>query len=167
MLIGYGFHGDFLNGWDPKVLEEGLKTCVIGENPSGQISECAPLRKVQSSNYGKNCPERSPQIDEPVKGLISRLPGCNQPGAGPSPARMDCKPSQAPKINYFPMSNLNDVAHLPAVNEVRNGWQYLGAAKDLTGRRALDGASFNGDQMTIRGCQDFCSGKGFKLAGLE
>ena len=43
--IGYGFHGDFLNGWKSGVIQNAISTCdsAIGEPPTGcGIKKAAP-----------------------------------------------------------------------------------------------------------------------------
>ncbi|KAL2793400.1 hypothetical protein BJX66DRAFT_306094 [Aspergillus keveii] len=41
---GFGYHGDFMHGWESGVLEEAVKTCT---NPSGQVEDC-PVFELQS-----------------------------------------------------------------------------------------------------------------------
>lgn len=38
--IGYGLHGDFLNGWDVDVLQQAIRTCT---NDSGRVEDCPVL----------------------------------------------------------------------------------------------------------------------------
>ncbi len=55
MRKGYGFHGDFISGWDQGFLQEALNICTNG---SGEISDCplfnidvvAEARSVQTFN---------------------------------------------------------------------------------------------------------------------
>ncbi|KAL2862564.1 DUF1996 domain-containing protein [Aspergillus lucknowensis] len=41
---GFGYHGDFMHGWESGVLEEAVKTCT---NPSGMVEDC-PVFELQS-----------------------------------------------------------------------------------------------------------------------
>ncbi|KAF2426326.1 WSC-domain-containing protein [Tothia fuscella] len=145
---GYGFHGDFLNGWDTTVLGPALQQCATSDNGSGQIQDCPVLAAVNSASYARNCPERPPLLHEPVKGMLLKLPGCNTITSGPQPATSD-------QVNS------------PIVNSATEGWQYLGSADDGTSNRALAGANWADDSMTVGKCQQFCSSKNFQYAGVE
>ncbi|KAL2813195.1 hypothetical protein BDW59DRAFT_34900 [Aspergillus cavernicola] len=41
---GFGYHGDFMHGWESGVLEQAVKTCT---NPSGEVEDC-PVFELQS-----------------------------------------------------------------------------------------------------------------------
>lgn len=47
---GYGFHGDFQNGWEPDVLANATANCLVPDN-FGQISFCPSL----CVNLGRTC----------------------------------------------------------------------------------------------------------------
>ncbi len=46
-------------------------------------------------------------------------------------------------------------------------FKYLGCGTDSISARALSGDRQSNDQMTAENCVDFCTGKGFSIAGLE
>lgn len=167
---GYGFHGDFMNGWDNSVLTSALAQCAQGPVGSGQISDCPPLAAVDTSGV-QNCPERPPLVNEPVKGLLEKLPGCNTVTSGPdpaSPAQMNCDSSiPPPSLNPFTPSTVADAPAFPAINSTKNGWQYLGSANEPNGVRALAKASTADPAMAIEKCQQFCSSQNLPLAGVE
>ncbi|KAI9367308.1 hypothetical protein BJX61DRAFT_317305 [Aspergillus egyptiacus] len=48
---GFGYHGDFMHGWEPGVLEEAVKTCT---NPSGRVEDC-PVFDLQSDFLQSFC----------------------------------------------------------------------------------------------------------------
>lgn len=168
---GFGFHGDFMNGWDPEVLAPALQQCANTDN-GGSIAACAPLAVSQSSEYSRNCPERPSLINEPVRGNLSKLPGCinvvNGPAAATS-ADMTC-PSNVtpPTVNPFTKSTANQIPFYPTVNQNYNGWTYLGCTNDLVNNnRALNVYHTSDDGMTTSMCQAYCASKGQPLAALE
>lgn len=168
---GFGFHGDFLNGWDPAVLTPALQQCANVDN-NGAISACAPLAASQSLEYSKNCPERPALINEPVRGMLSKLPGCINVVNGPAaatPADLTCGSSVTPpSINAFTPSTAKDVPFYPTANQNYNGWNYLGCINDLVnGNRALNAYRYSDNGMTTASCQAYCASKGQPLAALE
>lgn len=48
---GYGYHGDFLSGWDPDFLQSAVNTCT---SPSGKLEDC-PVFSLQSDEDCHNC----------------------------------------------------------------------------------------------------------------
>lgn len=49
IAAGFGYHGDFLNGWQVEVLQSAIKGCT---NLSGRIEDCSVfnIQTAQSSN---------------------------------------------------------------------------------------------------------------------
>lgn len=81
---GYGYHGDFIMGWDETFLQEAVDTCT---NLSGQIEDCALFDIQDESVYG-SCNFTVPAAleNENVVGPISSLPGSCAIQSGPAPA---------------------------------------------------------------------------------
>lgn len=73
---GYGYHGDFINGWKPEFLQQAIDTCT---NPSGQISDCA-LFDIQEESEAAKCTFDVPEVlaDDncagPADGLCGNVP---------------------------------------------------------------------------------------------
>jgi Domain of unknown function (DUF1996)/WSC domain len=171
---GFGFHGDFLNGWNTTVLQAAVDECAPGPNSSGLISDCAPLAAVDSSTYSQDCPERPPLVDEQVYGILDQLPGCNEVTSGPEAATLNqttCPASvPPPDLNSFVPSNVSDMPILPLVGDNTNGWKYLGSVTDpgnSGGKRALGAMLYRNESMTIERCQTKCTSSKFSFAGLE
>ena len=168
---GYGFHGDFLNGWNMTVQTAALAECANTDN-AGQITACAPLMLSQSDSAGYNCPEQPPLVAEPVHGMLNQLPGCNNVTVGPEAAAMSSMTCPAgspqPSLNPAPTNPLGP-AHtfLPVPGKTYSNWTYLGCANDSTSARALSGASTSSPKMTTETCQSFCATHGLPLAGTE
>lgn len=69
---GFGYHGDFMHGWESGVLEEAVKTCT---NPSGQVSDC-PVFDLQSDTEQTACSFDLPSLlfSEDVTHVKGHLP---------------------------------------------------------------------------------------------
>lgn len=92
---GYGYHGDFQNGWEPAILADAVSNCLYNDPSFGTVQECPVLLAADSNGYPFNCPEQPPQVGEAVKGLLTRLPGCINVTYGPEvapAASMMCAP---------------------------------------------------------------------------
>ena len=78
MSIGYGYHGDFIAGWDADFLQSAVNKCT---NPSGKVEDC-PLFDLQSQGEQKKCQMQIPDEvkDEDCKGPRDGLPGNGQSG---------------------------------------------------------------------------------------
>ncbi|KAL8999994.1 MAG: hypothetical protein Q9169_001239 [Polycauliona sp. 2 TL-2023] len=88
---GYGFHGDFMNGWKADVLEQGIKQCAFSKD--GGVQYCPPFKPSLDSEFSKTCPEQAPLDNEPVHGMLDKLPGCITVTSGPQAAKasdMNC-----------------------------------------------------------------------------
>jgi hypothetical protein len=93
---GYGYHGDFIMGWDEDFLQNAVDTCT---NASGEITDC-PLFDIQTeAEYGScamtmDMPEAL--THDNVTGPIAGLPGNCAIQSGPAPASsMGSKPTSA------------------------------------------------------------------------
>ncbi|KAF7942838.1 uncharacterized protein EAE97_006292 [Botrytis byssoidea] len=81
---GYGYHGDFIMGWDEEFLQEAVATCT---NPSGRIEDCAIFDIQDKSVYGScNFTLPTALVDDDVVGPMSTLPGNCPVHSGPAPA---------------------------------------------------------------------------------
>lgn len=84
---GYGFHGDFLNGWDTDTLTSAIKDCAT--TADGTVGNCPAFKASDNPNsFAQACPQQEPIIDEPVTGTVSQLPGCIKMTSGPASALM-------------------------------------------------------------------------------
>ena len=91
---GYGFHGDFMNGWDAATLNAAVKQCLV-QNESGVTEQCTVFQKSFDDKASSNCPMAAPLFAEQVDGILPALPGCNPVRGGPdkAPMIMNCASS--------------------------------------------------------------------------
>ncbi|KAL2760399.1 hypothetical protein ACRALDRAFT_1059783 [Sodiomyces alcalophilus JCM 7366] len=71
--LGWGYHGDFMMGWDPEFLQEAIDTCT---HKSGNILDC-PIFDIVSEEEAQKCTMELPSIlaSEDVVGPLRSLPG--------------------------------------------------------------------------------------------
>lgn len=149
---GYGFHGDFVNGWDVDVLQKATDTC---NNDSGLITDC-PVFEFFSNAESQAC-VIAPTVQEVVTGELDKLPGCNPVTYGPGRApysEAGCTDSIA-------------LGAAPIYYQNVTGWDYVGCGPDSVNSRTLGNSSFMSDSMTVEKCLSFCKNKGLNYAGLE
>lgn len=70
---GYGYHADFISGWDEDFLQSAVNTCT---NLSGRIEDC-PIFDLQDEAATKQCEMKIPALieDDNVTGPAAILPG--------------------------------------------------------------------------------------------
>ncbi|GAP83249.2 putative WSC domain-containing protein [Rosellinia necatrix] len=153
---GYGYHGDFVNGWDIPTLQRAINECNAA---SGNIEECGAftLRRDEDMNACKVLP----RVHEAVGGAaLAALPGCNaiQRGPAPATAQTGCG---APAAIGDPILPYTDAS-------ATRGWAHVACAKDPQGqRRTLADYALDRGDMTVARCLDACGARGYKFAGVE
>ncbi|KAF2153926.1 putative WSC domain protein, partial [Myriangium duriaei CBS 260.36] len=151
---GYGFHGDFVNGWDIPTLQKAVDTCT---NDSGTMEDCHAL-ELNTGDEMAACTIPS-SVNEDITGPLDKLPGCNAVNAGPGEVTpsTDCAttPISGPQIPFTDVTSL--------------GWAYQGCANDDVNSRTLTGTSniYSTNQATtdVETCIKSCLGSTY--AGLE
>ncbi|KXH64089.1 hypothetical protein CSAL01_01336 [Colletotrichum salicis] len=70
---GYGYHADFISGWDEDLLQSAVDTCT---NLSGRIEDCAVF-DLQDEATAKQCEMKIPDlvVKDNVTGPDAQLPG--------------------------------------------------------------------------------------------
>lgn len=109
-LTGYGYHGDFLNGWDPAVQEQAVANC-LADKGFGTIEECPTLLASNDNLSSARCPLQPPLVAEQVTGVLAALPGCNPPTAGPAAVTQQfCPPNGTSNSTAPSTSTINSIA---------------------------------------------------------
>lgn len=173
LVLGYGYHGDFINGWNSTVQALAVANCLATDN-AGQISACPYLQESDTDGYSRNCPLRKPPVNETVLGLLQKLPGCNNVTNGPSnatPQDWTCPSSVAPPYVTPTVNSVAQHTVRPSIGSFYpTGTQqkYLGCFNDTTGgQRALNGKQTSTGTMDIPACQTYCNSHGYRLSGVE
>ena len=92
-----------MNGWDMPTQTAGLVQCANTDN-GGVISTREPFASTDSTQSSYNCPQQPALIDEPARGMISKLPGYITITSGPEEATsadMSC-PANATYLPSIP-----------------------------------------------------------------
>ncbi|KAH6373254.1 hypothetical protein HBI34_087410 [Parastagonospora nodorum] len=150
---GYGFHGDFFNGWDVPVLQKAIDTCT---DASGSVEKCAVL--TQFTGAETQACSIPTTVKETIDGNLSKLPGCNTPSFGPARATKETC-DDAATLGAGTQNFLDLTSTLK--------WSYAGCGGDNIGDRAFLNASTGADDMTIQTCIAFCGARNLPYAGLE
>lgn len=161
-MTGYGFHGDFINGWDIATLTQAIDECLI-DDVDGVVEECAAFDASNNPNSATTCPQQSPIFPcEKVGPMVSPLPGCNPPtgyGAVVTMADITC-----PGGNSISCNASDPLPPLPWAGDA--SYSPLGCYTEATSSRALTAASYiSTTNMTAQSCEAFCYG--YKYFGVE
>lgn len=151
---GYGFHGDFVNGWNHDTLQKAVDTCT---NDSGRMEDCHVFDNDLFSDADQQACRIPPSVNEKITGKLDKLPGCNPVTEGPeyAPPQTNCEAGViGNQTTYYTDMTSED-------------WAYAGCATDDYFDRTLTGPNTASDSMTVKTCIDFCESKGHSLAGLE
>ncbi|KAM7198054.1 protein of unknown function (DUF1996) domain containing protein [Naviculisporaceae sp. PSN 640] len=114
---GFGYHGDFIMGWEDGVLQKAVNTCT---NPSGKIYDC-PIFDIQPRHEEESCRMQTPVMlkNEMVVGKVGAgLPGGVMIQEGPAPATAKHPVSETasvsiPTVTYTPGVKPTGTLNLP------------------------------------------------------
>ncbi|PQE28913.1 wsc domain-containing protein [Rutstroemia sp. NJR-2017a BBW] len=165
---GYGFHGDFVNGWDIPTLTKGINNCLDGQ------PNCPSETFTFYEQSDTQACKLAPLLNEQVSGVLTVLPGCNTPSSGPGEYTPPSCPQDAALKSSLLKTSPNHLSSAASALPVgitdlstSKGWTYLGCGTDVAGDRTLNADWEGKDSMTIETCIDFCASKGHTYAGLE
>ncbi|KAF2085078.1 WSC-domain-containing protein [Saccharata proteae CBS 121410] len=149
---GYGFHGDFINGWDIPTLQKAITNCV-----DGAIS-CPDQTFTYFDKEETQACKLPNMINEKVNGVLPKLVGCNPvttDAAAASKAYATCRDKTIIGLS----STAGDVG----------GYKYIGCGTDpiMDSGRTLTGSSKTDVKMTPKTCVSFCKSQGYAYAGTE
>lgn len=117
MAVGFGYHADFMTGWDVDFLQAAVNDCT---NDSGKIEDC-PHFTLQSEDAQKQCEMRLPSVlaNEKVAGVVGNvLPGNVKIQYGPGPATVTNPGPQTtvvavPTVSYSEGTKPTDSVYQP------------------------------------------------------
>ncbi|KAG8990883.1 hypothetical protein FRB90_001582 [Tulasnella sp. 427] len=85
---GYGWHGEFFNGWDVPTLQNAIDHCNQTPNQlSGLVTAC-PYFTINPASTTQACRAKTTEVVEPINGPMAKLPGCNPLQYGPGDATL-------------------------------------------------------------------------------
>ena len=114
---GYGYHGDFITGWNPVTLQAAVDTCT---NMSGRIEDC-PIFNIQPRADSEQCfLSNGMAASEDLSGPFKTLPGNSPYTSGPEDAQaMAAAPAvkavDSPKVANKIAESKPEVAEAPKV----------------------------------------------------
>jgi hypothetical protein len=153
---GFGFHGDFLNGWDVDVLQNAIDVCT---DAGGAVEDC-PAVTMFTDQECNDC-KLPTSVNEKTGGKLAALPGCNPVTYGPERAPVpSCPGGTTPTLGSGGSADHDDLT-------VIQGWEYLGCGSDNVSDRAMNGSWFFNDYMSLEICVDYCNAHGFTYAAPE
>lgn len=152
---GFGFHGDFFNGWDVDVLQVAIDTCT---DDSGRVEDCAAVTMFTDQECN-DC-KLPTSVNEPTSGKLAALPGCNPVTYGLERVTSGTCSGTSPTLGSGGSTNYID---LTAIQK----WEYLGCGTDNVSDRAMNGSRTYNDYMTVEICVDYCNNRGFAYAAPE
>lgn len=145
MGVGFGYHGDFIMGWDETdfTLQEAVNTCT---NESGQISDC-PLFTIISDQEQSECKFEMPDtlFKENVVGPVTSLPGDVKLSWGPGPANAggssDASPTTSVSVTLSTLGySAGSTASVSGSVVPGNIFKAATTATDIGGEGGLRGA---------------------------
>ncbi|KAJ9114082.1 hypothetical protein QFC22_005902 [Naganishia vaughanmartiniae] len=154
---GYGFHGDFVNGWPSlingtNILQQAIDHCEVG----GVLDNCPPFVPFLDNAAAGACQPANPKVDEDIGDGhgIKALPGNN--------------PVTIAGSTYVSNANNSAIGYIGTTSTIPIDYSYVGCIAEGSLGRALTGASWiSATAMTRGACVSFCSDKGFAYAGVE
>ncbi|GAA5847516.1 hypothetical protein JCM3766R1_005338 [Sporobolomyces carnicolor] len=164
---GYGYHGDFFNGWDRGVLQEAIDTCT---SDSGVIEYCKVFDLYDPAH---SC-RKTPDVDEVVLGTLPSLPGCNPVTGFSNGYATPCSGSTTPQIfnqtaaynGSAPPVGSNVTPDSPKVLTSYKEWTYQDCYADLINGRALPNGLSTANK-TVEACLNACASKNYTYCGVE
>ncbi|KAJ7718666.1 hypothetical protein B0H16DRAFT_1678161 [Mycena metata] len=83
---GFGWHGDFQNGWDTTALQNAIDQCNNPNDQTGSgVTEACKFLTVNTADFANKC-KIAPVVNEAINGTLTKLPGCNPLQFGPQDA---------------------------------------------------------------------------------
>ncbi|KAG9005542.1 hypothetical protein FRB94_001469 [Tulasnella sp. JGI-2019a] len=164
---GYGWHGDFFNGWNVPALQNAIDHCNTPTNAdqmAGATSAC-PYLTVNSADTAGACKIYATEIVESIDGPLAKLPGCNPLQYGPCDATLYTTSNCPASITACSGATTTTTTAVASGTAAPSG--YLGCYIDSGSSRTLGAYTVTTSTMTNAQCVQTCSGLGYAYAGTE
>ncbi|GEM11805.1 WSC domain protein [Rhodotorula toruloides] len=171
---GYGWHGDFFNGWDRQLLQKAVETCTAD---SGVIEECKIIKLYDRSDPNHAACRKTPDFNEVVLApAMKALPGCNPITRTEEEAMAgmaSCKHLKPPKRfkatvyeGAIPPVGAQVLPGTPQTVTKYGQWSYKGCFADNNPNRAFP-KRIDVPKKTVQSCLDTAAAQGYGYAGIE
>ncbi|KAG9032682.1 hypothetical protein FRB95_001110 [Tulasnella sp. JGI-2019a] len=178
---GWGWHGDFFNGWNVPVLQNALDHCDDFSNPgqAGGLASACPYLNVTTADTASACKIAKVEVTEPlgIQGPLAALPGCNPLQYGPCDATLYPRgTSPCPKTGpacgatttaITSVTSKTSTSAASTGTVVGGSGTYLGCYSDAASPRTLTGSTTTESTMTNPSCVATCRSQGYTYAGTE
>ncbi|GAB9472376.1 Murein transglycosylase [Globisporangium polare] len=146
---GFGFHGDFLNGWDHQVLQDAVEQCA--DTNFFNSGECPPLKASFNDKPPAQRCTNKPQVVEATTN-IAKLPG-NNPVTSIAPAGSQAAASDVDDADSG-TGNEYDDEHTPAPAAVTTAPKPATSAKPSSSSSAPSSTKAPATPaVTAKGCK--------------
>ncbi|BGP52305.1 hypothetical protein JCM10450v2_008276 [Rhodotorula kratochvilovae] len=164
---GYGYHGDFLNGWNVEILQKAMDTCT---SDSGVIEECKVLELYDRAVDG--------DCRKVVLGTLKTLPGCNpitKTASAAQAASSTCPNLAAPPLFKKTTTYTGKLAppgalvtkDMPYTVASYKNYKYQGCYSDTGARTLPISLTAAAGAKTVAACLNAAREKGYAYVGLE
>ncbi|GAA5890549.1 hypothetical protein JCM6882_002958 [Rhodosporidiobolus microsporus] len=173
---GFGWHGDFMTGWDIDLLQKAIETCL--SPTSGGLDECPILELYDRTKKGQQVCKRTPTWDEHiVDRTLTALPGCNPVTTTQAEAKaVKCDKDTTPKklgskgptvyTGEVPPVGAAVLDGQPTTPISAKGYRWQGCYADNQSSRAFP-KGLTPKSKTVAGCLDAAKEGGYAYAALE
>lgn len=172
---GYGVHGDFINGWETKVLADIINDPYCGRSGGAVgLADCKNFAQYWQPDVAKNCKSEFGELSSSIAGenkdmvALQQIPGCNPPWTDGAKPNAPCSGA-----TYDLNSNLQGwdgplIADFDDRRDqslpTRGGWQDIYCVPDTAIKREYQYRDNAG--MTKTQCQNRCQKIGYSYAAI-
>ncbi|KAL7423501.1 hypothetical protein Q5752_001081 [Cryptotrichosporon argae] len=173
---GWGWHSDFVNGWNVDILQEAMSEGSSCVDIYGDLAfeDCEFFSDYYDTTTASTCEPALGTLQEPQGNAlyvaVESLPGCNLPWA--SGDKPTCDPAVATlDVTAFQGTDGAYVAdaadQMAYVWPTTSGWHEIYCFYADTAFNSTDMYSYLDADMTVERCQTACLDNGYVYAGLE
>ncbi|GAA6043015.1 hypothetical protein JCM8097_003889 [Rhodosporidiobolus ruineniae] len=168
---GFGWHGEFMNGWDVPLLQKAIETCL--SPTSGGLDECKVLDLYPTTHSCKRTTIWNEWVTDKT---FPKLPGNNPLTTTAAQAKKKDVMDQGPALlttkpttyeGLVPPVGAKVLPGSPTFVTSAKGYRYQGCyADNVSSKRTLSKGLAN-DGKTVAGCLNAGKAGGYAYVGLE